>query len=246
MSGRPTRPAHWTAERLARSPIVGEREDAGAGVALLQSGADPDESVVVLDGCLSEAMAPPDDFRRFAASLRPRDEFTDPVSAFVAEQLTPGPIVGVHVRHGNGGDIQGHAAHWTEPTRTLFDLIRVVQSVRSRVQSAVGAAPRILLCTDSVEVEQAIRSALPGVVARPKALPPAGSGELHRGPDAPEALAGRGGRDARARPQQRPDPLPGRQLLRHLGPTPEARPADPPRRPHTPELARLDLLRPRS
>ena len=53
--------------------------------------------------------------------------------------------------------------------------VRATQKARE----ILGADARVLLCTDSTEVETAGRSLIPNVVCRAKTFRPSGAGELH-------------------------------------------------------------------
>jgi hypothetical protein len=88
--------------------------------------------------------------------------------------------VALHVRHGNGGNIMGHAPYWTSFNESIGRCLKAVDHLRS----ALGRQTPIFLCTDSAEVQSALESKLDNLVVRPKTFLPAGAGELHLGRDA--------------------------------------------------------------
>ena len=101
----------------------------------------------------------------------------DAVDAFDAAHLRPAPWIGLHVRHGNGGDIMGHAPFWHSFDTAILRCVRAVALARTRM----AAEATVFLCTDSPDVEVAIKNAIPGVICRPKAFREPGAGELHHG-----------------------------------------------------------------
>jgi hypothetical protein len=182
-------PAGWTRERIERAGSNGESGQTPLAVRHIHAGHDVDQPVVVFDGCLAAAAPSLDELRAVFRALRPRPHLAAAARSFAEARLRPRPVLAVHVRHGNGGDIMGHGPHWERPHRTLVDLLHVTQAARHRLADATGADPSVLLCTDSPEVQAAFTTIVAGVVVRPKALRPAGSGELHRGPGAERGLA---------------------------------------------------------
>ena len=181
-------PPGWTRERIDQAGSHGESGQTALAVRQIDAGHDVDQSVVVFDGCLSAAAPSLEQCRSIFRDLRPRPQLTAAVRSFAEARLRPRPVLAVHVRHGNGGDIMGHGPHWARPHRTLVDLLRLTQAAQRRLADATGADPCVLVCTDSPEVQAAFTTVVPGAVVRPKVLRPVGSGELHRGPGAERGL----------------------------------------------------------
>ena len=73
------------------------------------------------------------------------------------EYLGDGPIIGLHIRHGNGAPT-GHARYWHSFQASIDRCERAVRVAREEV----GRDAQILLCTDSLEVESAVRIRIPG------------------------------------------------------------------------------------
>lgn len=181
-------PPPWT--RLARR-LAGQTEAATFArrdreLARIRSGADVRATTVVFDTCLADGRASWQETRRFLEALRPRAHIVAAADAFEAERLRAHPWIALHVRHGNGGDIMGHAPSWADFDRAIERCVQAVTHARQHL----GQRSPVLLCTDSMEVLRAISNRIPdGVICRPKAFRAPGSGELHRGDDAA------GGRD---------------------------------------------------
>jgi hypothetical protein len=170
----PFHPASWDAETVRRPwtrPALEDPAEREAALALIASGADVAAPVVVLDGCLNHAVPPPDDCRRMLGDLRPRARIAEAVAEFEARHLAGRPVVGVHVRHGDGGALGGHAPFWVSPRSALVRVVGATLRAADAVRAAAGADPVIFLATDSAPVEAALRQGLPGVVTWPRAFP---------------------------------------------------------------------------
>ncbi len=180
----PFHPTIWDAEKLHLPPTGGEIGDEAAAVALIGSGSDVAEPVVVFDTCLAHAAPSPVECRRLLGELRPQPRIVGAVEAFAAEHFAGRSVVGVHVRHGNGGNIMGHAKFWTQPARAIGRVIGATQRAVRALKAHAGIAPLVFVCTDSPAVEAALRIALPEMVTRPKTFRERGRGELHLGAQA--------------------------------------------------------------
>lgn len=210
----PIYPPGWTAERLHRFPdryysaaALARIEPERLGSRRLQyelciGGPDlPHPTVVLHHGLrspqaayLGERLFPQveaDAVRRFLGGLEPIAEIRAAAERFAAEWLARGPTVGLHVRHGNGESEErfdrGHSSRLNRSPAALVAAFRLAIAASAK---RFGEPAQLFLATDSVEVQERFAAAFPGLVVRPKPLPPAGCGALH-------AQAGdRGGREA--------------------------------------------------
>jgi nodulation protein Z len=144
-----------------------------AGQAIRES-RDLPSQIVEFNTCVNDGLTLVKDSRVFLESLKPVAPISQAVTPF-RQALPPGPVIGLHIRHGNGGDILGHARHWTSFPAAINRCVGAVEAAQSRL----GNAATVMLCTDSIEVEQAIRELLPAVVCRPKMYRHPNDGELH-------------------------------------------------------------------
>lgn len=184
----PTWPPGWTGEALAHAHLAGERGGHAEAVAKIGSNIDVDAPIVVFDGCIAPLAPDLPVSRRLLEALEVRADARCAVEAFVREHFADRLVVGVHVRHGNGGDIGAHASYWKHPGNALIRIADTVNLAAADLEVATGEVPVVFLCTDSAEVERMLARMLPGVIARPKRFLPAGSGELHLGDHAPSGL----------------------------------------------------------
>lgn len=172
-------PGGWSAAALHRPPVDGERGDTRAAIDLILGGTDVAEPVVVFDGCIAPAVPDLEVRRRLLGALRVRDDLLAAVRAYARERFADRPVVGVHVRHGNGGDIGQHARYWTRPGEALLAIAGVARRAMESLRQARGGTPAAFLSTDSPDVESAMRRLVPGLEVRPKSFRPSGAGELH-------------------------------------------------------------------
>src|SRR5215207_6363215 len=175
---KPRHRAIWNDDTLLAVPrrrpadeIVADRD---AAVALIVSGADVPAPTIVFDACINGAMVSLADSHTFLSALRPLAPVRQAVEAFRRETLAGAPFIGLHLRHGNG-TVSGHAPYWASFEAALARCERAVRLARARL----GQHLPVLLCTDSLEVERAMRQRIPRVICRPKAFRPPGAGELH-------------------------------------------------------------------
>jgi hypothetical protein len=207
-------PPGWSADRLHRFPDryytaaaldrvepqrLGSRR---AQFELCIGGEDPPHPTVVLHhGLRSPDPVDPGDehfprldseaARAFLQALEPQPEIHEAAADFAARRLAARPIVGLHVRHGNG-EREERVTGETTPRlnrdpETLLAAFRVALAATPRER---GVPTTIFLATDSVAVQELFTRELPQIVTYPKRLRPAGHGALHAGPDED------GGRDA--------------------------------------------------
>ena len=180
----PRFPAIWEDEMLRQLPflrpeatLLQNRDDA---VALIRSGTDVSAPTVVFDGCINDGVMSWAEARTFFEALHPVADAVDQVSIFRNSHLLPWPTIGLHIRHGNGGDIMGHSPFWD----SFDNAIARCRAAIERARASLGQDSVVLLCTDSIDVQRAICESIPGVVCRSKIFREPGSGELHRWRDA--------------------------------------------------------------
>lgn len=132
---------------------------------------------VVFHGCMSAARPSENEQRFFLSHLIPTDVVLHEVQRFRREHFQAHPVIGVHIRHGNGGDLLARAKYWQDPEYGP-------RMCEEKIQEAIGhlgPSAVIFLCTDSVEIEQFITKKFPNVISQKKILRSAGEGELHKG-----------------------------------------------------------------
>jgi nodulation protein Z len=129
---------------------------------------------VVLDNCLNHAVTSVEDAAAFFRALRPVGAAADALATFCAT-LPPGPLIGLHMRHGNGQRIPGYEQHWASFPLAIERCVKAVDEARRQL----GGQATVLLCTDFAPVEEAIRAQVPDVVTRHKMRREAGEGEQH-------------------------------------------------------------------
>jgi len=177
---RPRYPAMWNNDRLITYPFLRPDHtilaDRDAAVAMIRSGEDVAARTVVFDACINDGLVSVADSRRFLAALRPLPQIEKAMKEFRRERFGDDPMIGIHIRHGNGA-LTGHAAYWDSFEAALARCERAVHRAREQI----GATVPVLLCTDSPDVERAMCERVAGIVARPKAFLAPGEGELHVG-----------------------------------------------------------------
>lgn len=160
-----------------------ERRSGLEACELVQSGRDVADPHVVLRGCVAPAHPPLEVIAPLLRELSLQPRLAAAVASTRQEVMGDGPSIGVHLRHGNGGDIMGHAAFWSDGLAVQ----RVVHAVR-RARSVLGGDTPVFLATDSAEVRDAVCALLPGVRTIDKRFRAPGAGELHRWGEAPSTL----------------------------------------------------------
>jgi hypothetical protein len=175
----PRHPAIWDNETLIRFPFLrpaaGLLADRDAAVTLIRGGDDVAAPTVVFDACINDAVDSLTDARSFLGALRPVASVAVQVAAFREAHLRPGPAIGLHVRHGNGGDIVGHAPYWRSFDAAIARCERAIGMARAQL----GDDAIVLLCTDSSDVQRALLQRIPGMIYRDKLFRTSGQGELH-------------------------------------------------------------------
>ena len=177
----PAFPDHWNRDDLLSAPWRGPGEDSfeyrDQAVALIRSGADIAASTVVLNTCVNDGVSRFADARRCLEALRPKPHIATVVDEFHHRMFSRQPVIGLHIRHGNGGNIQAHGRYWVFFDQAIERCRKAVAMARSRI----AAETPVFLCTDSIEVLTAITEVVPNVMTRTKAFRRPGQGELHHG-----------------------------------------------------------------
>lgn len=184
----PRHPPVWNDDGLMhcpfRRPISSVLADRDEAVSLIRSGADVDSPTVVFDGCVDDGLELFQDGRAFFESLHPTPALCERRNTFRDRYFGNGPAIGLHVRHGNGGDVGDHSRYWQSFSTSLDRCRAAIDFARRELASE---AP-IFLCTDSVDVDRAISCTVGNVVRRPKDFLSSGDGELHLGPGSARTL----------------------------------------------------------
>jgi Nodulation protein Z (NodZ) len=189
---KPRYPPIWESEGLIGLPILRQKDgyeaDQKEAVALIREGRDIDAGTIVFDGCVNDGIVDLEETGCFFAALRPIVRIANDVASFRRETMGSKAVVGVHVRHGNGGDIMAHSRSWDSFNAAIDRCLRAVDHARARL----GRDALVFLSTDSIEVEAEFKRRRPDTISRTKSFKPPGTGELHIGADAslrrPDAL----------------------------------------------------------
>jgi hypothetical protein len=150
------------------------RPSHSGAVAHIKEGRDLSVQTVIFDTCVNHGITWIADLWDFFSALEPVASAAAAVRAFRAG-LPAGPLIGLHIRHGNGATIEGYAPHWQSFPAAIERCLKTVGEARSRL----GPGANVLLCTDSPEVEVAIRARISSLFTRQKLLRHGGEGELH-------------------------------------------------------------------
>jgi hypothetical protein len=163
-----------TGRLLSRFRRARTRPSHGIAVTHIKRGRDFPAQTVIFDSCVNHGITQIADLWDFFSALKPVASALAAVTTYRAG-LPGGPLIGLHIRHGNGATIEGYAPHWQSFPTAIERCLNAVSAARSRL----GPDANVLLCTDSAEVETAIRARIPNLLTRRKMLRHAGEGELH-------------------------------------------------------------------
>ncbi len=167
----------WTFPNCFDRPDEDMDWDAANAVELINAGKDVDAPTVVFDGCISSTRIEWKDASVFFSALHPVSEVQHAVEAFLSSFAQDEKWIGLHVRHGNGGDIMGHAPYWDFFENAIERCKKAVDAARRQI----GNDAKVFLSTDSVEVLDALKRSIDGVFVRQKEFREPGTGELHLG-----------------------------------------------------------------
>lgn len=142
---------------------------------LFQSQQDSEASTVVCDACLIWR-CDEDAEREIFRSIKPRSEIQARIDAVYREHFEPYSMIGIHVRHGNGEDIMGHAPYWADPERALRQVYDAIEKARALPHTK---PVRAFLCTDSALVLEKVSTTVPDVFTIQKRFQAPQAGPLH-------------------------------------------------------------------
>ncbi len=188
---KPRYPEGWNRDSVLRRgrrprsvlhfrPKVDFEAERRFAVDTIRSGRDMPVPTIVFDRCVNDGLVDLTDARTFFSALRPANRICEQVEAFHRTFIADRRIIGLHVRHGNGGDIGTHAPFWNSVDDAISRCERAVHHVRR----VVGDDAIVFLTTDSSDVQGRLEAVWPNLLARAKTFRPPGAGELHLGPDA--------------------------------------------------------------
>jgi hypothetical protein len=174
----PCYPPCWTSRRIHRRLFRSDSDLERASTemaAMIRDRTDREEPTVVLDACMANALPPDDEAREMVDCLRPLAVHQARIDAFRSAEFAGRRMVGIHVRHGNGGNIMLHGKYWADEMGAVR---RCTEAVKAAM-AALGPDCGVFLCTDSPVIEDLFRAMYPHLITRPKGFAPAGAGELH-------------------------------------------------------------------
>lgn len=114
--------------------------------------------------------------QRLYQSLRLQPQWEAEVSTFYQDHMSSQPVVGIHVRHGNGeGRYRDHFQNREIEDFRLF-MDSLTEKILRYASQRFGKNYKVFLCTDSDEVVSAMESRLESVVTRRIWRPAPGEG----------------------------------------------------------------------
>lgn len=174
---RPIFPEFWNRDCRSPEPHFRSTEmilrDRDVAVTIIREGTDVPAPTVIFDACVNDGLVSLEDSRTFLSSLRPIPEVSAKVAGFRKHFFGAASIIGLHVRHGNAAEA-GPAVYW----ESLQSAIDRCEDAICRARRKLGGEARLFLCTDSIEVQSAIRKRIPDVICRDKEFRQ-DEGELH-------------------------------------------------------------------
>lgn len=176
-------PRIWNPASIHTAPVEGERGDGAEIMALLRGNEDAPEDIVVFEQCLGGGFATEAESYLFFSALQPVPIIAERIERFAEKWFSDRYVIGVHIRHGNGGNIMGHAPYWRSAETALGQVTRSIASCFGELEKRGDRKVVVFLCTDSEAIEAFGRSHWPNVVCRPKHFNQRGKGELHLAPE---------------------------------------------------------------
>lgn len=176
-------PQIWNSTSIHEAPLKGERGDVSQILSLLSGSDDAPEDVVVFERCLAGGFATEEESRVFFGSLQPLPLIAEKIKDFSEQWFGDRYVIGVHIRHGNGGNIMGYAPYWRSPSKALEQVTESIIKCFQELQKRGDREVVIFLCTDSEVIEHHGRLRWPNVVCRSKHFRERGKGEMHLGPE---------------------------------------------------------------
>ena len=181
---QPRYPHTWGTDAFLELPLLRNTGDAHRerikAVRIIRRGRDLPANTVVFDGCINDGIVALSEARTFFDAIRPSPKIAKAVADFRRDRLAGGPVIGIHIRHGNGGNVLGHTQYWNSIPAAIARCKRAVGETKIRL----GGDPKVFLCTDSHEIETAFAAVVPNVIVRSKTYRANGEGELHGGVNA--------------------------------------------------------------
>lgn len=144
---------------------------------LIKNCEDKRESVVIFSECLANLIPDPHQEKQFFKQLRFNLTWVQMADTFAKKKFGDKRIIGLHMRHGNGGDIMGHTPYWKNVEHSLSTCCELLEKCTSLFPENSYA---IYLATDSIVVEEKILSLFPQAITYPKKHRITDAGELHR------------------------------------------------------------------
>ncbi|PVE20904.1 nodulation protein NodZ [Microvirga sp. KLBC 81] len=142
---------------------------------LFQTQDDSEANTVVCDACLMWC-CDQDAERQIFRSVKPRSEVQARIDTIYREHFIGHSVVGVHVRHGNGEDIMGHAPYWADPELALRQVCTAIYKAKALPHPR---PVKVFLCTDSVLVLDQLSELHPDLFTVPKRFQAHQAGPLH-------------------------------------------------------------------
>ncbi|GAB5554775.1 MAG: nodulation protein NodZ [Saprospiraceae bacterium] len=177
-------PLFWNSENLHMGAwempqLRKDQED------LVKNCRDKSQQVVIFSECLANLIPKPKQEKRFFKQLTFKSKWVQVANDFADIKFENKPVIGLHVRHGNGENIMGHTPYWEEVNQSLSFCCQLLE----KCKTLYAKKPYVIyLATDSVVVEQEILSLFPETIVYPKQHRKPGSGALHRENNDPKAL----------------------------------------------------------
>ena len=118
----PFYPTKWTVSNLRSTDHVKHsREEVDSVNMLVTSGRDRPESVVAFNQGIN--LPPKESARALFKQLRFSEQIRSESQKFWNEHFGNSPAIGIHIRHGNGENIDTRAAYWLSPMALARQLI---------------------------------------------------------------------------------------------------------------------------
>jgi len=115
---------------------------------------------------------------RFFDDLRESENVRSMADAFAEAHFDQRPIIGLHIRHGNGEFTNRSGSRLGKDPGLLLDQCKAAMESLG-IENASTLA--LFLCSDSVEVYQRFKEWVPNLISMEKKLLPEGAGALHMG-----------------------------------------------------------------
>lgn len=116
--------------------------------------------------------------RTIFSALRLHPDVYHELEVFRRREFGAAKVLGIHVRHGNGEHL-GFGRE-TNLEELKLQIVRNCKRLCEALKKSACLRVKVFLATDSQEVEDTLKSALPNVVTRSKLFHVTGGGPLHR------------------------------------------------------------------